>query len=200
MVLNLLEKLLGVLSKPDIESNKTEPKHGPLETLDEITWFAKQSSQEDRLLVHDPRPIHLSPPQREQIDKRIAEFIGDSTSIYACYYAAIVKVNALPLCFDWTAFMALRWDGQIVWIPYDDEPGEVEITQEERLRNLGLFQGTKLHPDLKFLLPPRPSDANDCPACRGTGKLTFPDDVKHLAEKVICSCGGIGWLPPGENP
>src|ERR1022692_819827 len=104
-------------------------------------------NRRNRLPVTEPEPIHLSPSQREQIEKRIGEFIADSSSIYAHAHAhaAIARINALPLCFDWTAFIALRLDGQIVWVPYDDEPGEVEIIREERLRNLGLFRGTKLH-------------------------------------------------------
>ncbi len=90
--------------------------------------------------------------------------------------------------------MALRLDGQIVWVPYDDEPGDVEVVREQRLRNLGLFQGTRLHPDLHFLLPPRPTRAIDCPDCRGTGKLRFPQGSEHLTDKLVCFCGGIGWL------
>ena len=91
-------------------------------------------------------------------------------------------------------------DGQIVWVPYDGEPGSVEVIREERLRNLGLCQGTKLHTDLQFLLPTRPPDAIACPDCKGAGKLPFPERSKHLADVVICTCGGIGWLPHGEKP
>ena len=174
-ILNHLLRLLGIPGTRSIRTTNCQP-------------------------VKEPQPIYLSRSQREQIERRIAEFIDDSSSVYARAYATIARVNALPLFFDWTAFMALRWDCQIVWVPYDDEPGEIEIIPEERLRNLGLFQGTRLHPDLQFLLPPRPPDATDCPDCRGTGKLPFPESSKHLADKVICSCGGIGWLPHGEKP
>ena len=153
----------------------------------------------DRRPMKEPEPIALSASQREQVEKRIAEFIEDSTSIYAHAHGAIARANALPLYFDWTAFMALGLDGQIAWIPYDNEPEDVEVIREERLRNLGLFQGTKLHPKLPFLMPSRPPNATDCPACRGTGKLTFPEGSKHLAETVVCSCGGIGWIPPDGN-
>jgi hypothetical protein len=147
-----------------------------------------------------PKPIDLSASQRVQIERRIAEFIDDPCSVYAHAHAAIARVNALPLFFDWTGFMALRQDGQIVWVPYDDEPGDMEVIGEERLRNLGLFRGTKLHPDLQFLLSTRPSDAIDCPDCQGTGKPLLPEGSKHLADKVLCSCGGIGWLPQHEEP
>jgi hypothetical protein len=134
-------------------------------------------------------PIELSPTQWDQVEITLADFLTDSTSIYAYARGRAARAYALPLFFDWTAFMALRLDGQVVWVPYDDEPFEIEVLQDERLRNLGLFQGTKLHPDLAFLIPRRPADAIDCPDCRGTGKLT------HLSVRILCSCGGVGWLP-----
>jgi hypothetical protein len=145
-------------------------------------------------------PIQLSHCQREQVERRIAEFIGDSSSVHAHAYAAIARLNALPLLFDWTAFMALRLDGQIVWVPYDDEPRDIKVVREGRLRNMGLFRGTRLHPDLQFLLPSKPPEAIVCPDCRGTGKVPFPEGSKHLADAVICSCGGIGWVPHSEQP
>jgi hypothetical protein len=154
---------------------------------------------EERLSVRDPEPVHLTPSQRQQVERRIAEFVGDSSSIYTYAFGAIRRSNALPLFFDWTAFMALLPDGQIVWVPYDDEPGDIKVVQEHRWRNLGLFQATKLHPELQFLAPPKPPDAIDCPDCGGTGKLLFLQDPEHLAERLICYCGGIGWLPPGTS-
>jgi hypothetical protein len=156
---------------------------------------------EDRLPVTVPEPIHLTRFQQEQIQRRIAEFIADSSASEAHAWArgAVERLNALPLLFDWTAFMALLPDGQIVWVPYDGEPGDVELVQKERDRNSGLFRGTRLHPELQFLLPTRPSDAIDCPDCRGTGRLKFPQGSQHLADKLVCACGGIGWLPPGEK-
>jgi hypothetical protein len=157
------------------------------------------TNRRGRRTMKEPRPIVLSASQREQVEMRIAEFIEDSNSVYAWAHGTIGRVNALPLCFDWTAFMALRLDGQIAWIPYDDEPGEVEVIKEERLRNLGLFRGIRLHPDLSFLMPSRPPNAIDCPDCRGTGKIAFPPSYKDLADSVLCYCGGIGWLPPGDN-
>ena len=159
----------------------------------------KVQEDEDRLPVKAPEPIHLSPSQRQQVERRIAEFIGDSSAFGAHAWArgAIARLNALPLLFDWTAFMALLPDGQIVWVPYDEEPGDIEVVQEERVRNIGLFQATKLHPELQFLLPPKPPDAIECPDCRGTGKLKFPQGSEHLADKLVCFCGGLGWLPHG---
>jgi hypothetical protein len=171
--LDILKPLLSFLGLSDSRNPRTPNRH----------W------------VKEPKPIDLSSSQREQIERRIAEFIGDSTSVHAHAYAAIARVNALPLLFDWTGFMALRLDGQILWVPYDDDPGEIELVQEERLRNIGLFRGTQFHPKLSFLMPRKPSDAIDCPDCRGTGKIILPPNLEHLSDSLRCYCGGIGWLP-----
>ena len=141
-------------------------------------------------------PIPLTPAQRALVETRIAGFVEDSTSIYAHAIEAVVRTHVLPLYFDWSAFMGLRPEGQVVWVPYDDESGDYEIVREERVRNLGLFQGTRLHPDLPFLQPARMPDAMECSHCKGTGRVTLPQPHEHLAEKVICYCGGLGWLPP----
>jgi hypothetical protein len=158
-------------------------------------WIGRDRRRENILL-----PVDLTADQREQIEKRIVEFLEDTTFIHADSHEAVARVHALPLFYDWTAVMALRPDGQIIWIPYDNEPEDVEIINDERLRNFGLFQSARLHPDLPFLVPSRPADAIDCPDCRGTGKLAFPPGREHLAEKVVCSCGGTGWLPHGTKP
>ena len=128
---------------------------------------------------------------------RIAEFVEDSTSIAR---AAVARTHVLPLCFDWSGFLGLRPEGQVVSVLYDDESGEYEIIHEERVRNLGLCQGTKRYPDLPFLLPVQPPDAVECSDCRGTGRLAFPQGREHLSETIICYCGGLGWLPPDQRP
>ena len=67
-------------------------------------------------------PVQLSPSQRDQIEDRIAEFIEESPSVYAQAHEVIARAKLLPLYFDWTGLMALRLDGQIVTVPYEDEP------------------------------------------------------------------------------
>ena len=114
---------------------------------------------------------------------------------HADSHRAVAKVHALPLYYGWTAVMALRPDGEAVCIPYENEPGDVEVINDEVQRNLGLFRATKLHPDLRFLIPSRPADARDCPLCRGTGKAAFQPGYEHLADSILCYCGGLGWLP-----
>jgi len=177
--MNLLELLLRLLGLPSGATKEVR-------------------TGENLLTGRDPEPIHLTRSQWQEVQRRVAEFIANSSAPDAHAWArgAIERLSALPLFFDWSAFMALLPDGQIVWVPYDNEPGEIEVVQEERLRNIGLFQATKLHPELQFLVPPKPPNAIDCPDCQGTGTLSFPPGSEHLAERLVCYCGGIGWLPP----
>jgi hypothetical protein len=147
-----------------------------------------------------PGPIDLTPSQWDQVERRIDEFIEESPSNRPDVRKAVARLDVLPLFFDWTAFMALGPDGLVVWVPYDNEPGDVEPVHEEQVRNMGLFQGARLHPGLAFLVPSRPTDAIDCPVCGGTGRVTFPEGRKHLSDVIICSCGGLGWTPPPRKP
>jgi hypothetical protein len=177
-----------------------------MEILKALLWLigvpgtrnGSMANRRNRRRVSEPERLDLSSCQREQIETRIGAFTDDPRSVYSHAYEAVAREKALPLFFDWTGFMALRLDGQIAWIPYDDEPGEIELVREELLRNIGLFRGSQLHPDLSFLMPRKPSDAVDCPDCRGTGEIAFPPGLEHLSETVRCYCGGIGWLPLGE--
>jgi hypothetical protein len=155
---------------------------------------ANQANRVEEPPSTGPKAIELSPSQREQVELRFGEFLSDSTAIYTHVRSRAARADALPLYFDWTAFMALRLDGVVVWVPYEDEPIEVEVIQEEWIRNVGLSQGTKLHPDLPFLAPPRPADAIACSSCDGTGKVKRPPGFEHLSE-IVCTCGGLGWLP-----
>ncbi len=132
-----------------------------------------------------------TPEQRDMIEAKIAEYI--ESGAYEWARRACVEAHALPLYLDWTGCLAIRPDGEVIYI--DDESYEVREVEDERVRNLALFQGSRRDPDLRCLVPPRPPDAADCPDCHGMGKLPFRGDHAHLAEVVICSCGGLGWVP-----
>lgn len=143
------------------------------------------------------RRFEPTPEQRAMIERKIAEHIGRGSPDVSRRAAA--RAHALPLYLDWSACMALRPDGEIIWVDYD-EPHRVQAVEHERGRNLGLFQGSRRDPDLRCLVPPRPPDAIDCPDCGGTGRMPFPAGSEHLADRVVCSCGGIGWLPATSGP
>jgi hypothetical protein len=74
----------------------------------------------------------------------------------------------------------LRWD---TWddavTTLDDGPDKVSI----------IVCASQYLPELSTWLPVRPSHAQDCEPCNGTGWLLPP------LPKVVCSaCSGLGWL------
>lgn len=52
------------------------------------------------------------------------------------------------------------------------------------------------YPELKLLIPQRPVDALECPECEGSGGFGHLDPA---VRDVICSCGGLGWVPKDLN-
>jgi hypothetical protein len=139
-----------------------------------------------------PTRVVLTPEQRALIDAKIAGYVAGSSSEDA--RRASASARALPLCLDWSACLAIRPDGELIWIDYD-EPHRVRPVASEHERYLALFQGGRSDPDLQFLIPARPAGAVDCPDCKGTGRLTFPPGREDLADRCICTCGGNGWKP-----
>ncbi len=134
--------------------------------------------------------LEMTPEQTAMIEAKIAEYIEGGA--YEWARRACAEAHALPLYLDWTGCLAIRPDGEVIYI---DESCEVKEVDDERVRNLALFQGSRRDPDLRCLVPPRPPDATDCPDRHGTGKLPFRGNHAHLAEVVVCSCGGLGWVP-----
>jgi hypothetical protein len=82
--------------------------------------------------------------------------------------------------------------GEIVSFSWDT-PDELRVEIDPRIRNTTLYQGSEKYAALREFLPPRPTDAIDCPR-KGKGKLLAP-----LNDIVVCYCGGLGWLPPGVS-
>lgn len=78
-------------------------------------------------------------------------------------------------------------DGEILTQAWDsEEPPAPEA--DPTLRLAALVIGAEKHPQLRPLLPSRPSDAVTCKTCGGTGRLPkYP--------RLLCLCGGIGWMP-----
>lgn len=93
--------------------------------------------------------------------------------------------QALPLLSDMGGSRALRHDGEVVVFSWDD-PQKVWVEEDERARIMVVIAGSRIYPELRLLVPPRPKMARDCPQCRGTGIFIHP--------RVICNCGGCGWV------
>lgn len=102
------------------------------------------------------------------------------------------KAGVLPFAPDMSGFFGVDLQGNVLAVAYDNvcNPQPVE---DERVCNMVLFRGSKIYSDLSFLAPTKPEDARLCPTCSGTGIV--PNVPSEIASKVVCYCGGLGWIP-----
>jgi hypothetical protein len=124
--------------------------------------------------VNNPEPyqVHSDPP----LDLR----------------ALAAELELLPVMLDMGGCYGLKRDGEVVSFAWD-EPHQLRIEREERIRNMAIFQGSLKYAVLAPLVPSRPPSAVTCSACKGTGE--FSEFGERLVGKIICYCGGLGWLP-----
>jgi hypothetical protein len=94
-------------------------------------------------------------------------------------------------------FFGVHLDGEILGFIYGelDQPIKVE---DVRIYNSVLFQGSKVYDRLSGLAPTRSDDDLTCPYCNGSGIV---EDYPGLESRLVCFCGGLGWIPPtGSHP
>ena len=104
------------------------------------------------------------------------------------------ELRALPMFLDSGGCYAIRSNGEIISFVWD-EPYNLEFENDPRICNLVLFQGAKKYPELSELVSARPPDAGGCPHCRGTGLEPVNEKLGFDKERIVCYCGGMGWLP-----
>ena len=101
------------------------------------------------------------------------------------------KHQILPLFLNWLETVGIQQDGSVRKFSADGEQFEYEglrIIEEPSLFICSLVQGAKYYPPLNAIIPQRPKSSTTCNSCGGTGSIEFHPNV-------ICSCGGLGWLP-----
>src|SRR5437016_5887753 len=77
------------------------------------------------------------------------------------------KTNALPVYSDMSGSLCVTPDGMILF--YDSESGQVTPMTDERWCIIAAVSASEHYPDLRELLPARPSTAKSCSFCSGTG-------------------------------
>ena len=160
-------------------------------------WLAQFSRNEIRL-VERPRAIgeHGLQSSRttaevnpEVFDHLREEWLAQHSAddIHRKY---VEELGILPLLSDMGGFYGLTRDGQV--LEFDWDSLEPELVVDPHPLHLALFQGAAAYPALRTMLPPRPVNARTCVSCDGTGEANVPT---HLQDKVVCYCGGAGWVP-----
>jgi hypothetical protein len=71
----------------------------------------------------------------------------------------------------------------------------VELITDPRLRAITLYEASRRYPELQHLKPVRAAEDRTCPGCQGTGQV--PGIAPEMQAKIVCWCGGLGWVPAG---
>jgi hypothetical protein len=122
------------------------------------------------------------------IDARIAEFLASEDPRDQWLHDAVRRHGFLPSYRGWFLITGVRRDGSAV--AWNEETPELQPTLLEGARaRLALCQAASMYKELVALVPVRPSGAESCTVCAGSGRLPA---------QLICSCGGAGWIIPGE--
>jgi hypothetical protein len=99
--------------------------------------------------------------------------------------------QALPLGMEYFLQFYLHPDGRLIAYSTLTEEVTAEYTDLFDLA-YGLRIGSRRHPELESLLPPRPENATPCAACGQAGRLA-DGQTWH----ACWQCHGLGWLAPG---
>lgn len=126
------------------------------------------------------------------IDKLICQFLSDSSADPLGLMEFVKREHALPVCLDMGGCYCIRPSGEVISFAWDKEE-DITVEACSRIRNIAYYQGSKKYQPLREFTPTRPPDASTCPSCEGKGELSEP------FSKVVCYCGGIGWLPPSTK-
>ncbi len=129
---------------------------------------------------------------RELIEKRIQEYLVEDDPRADWVRSAVRKHGFLPLYLGWVAVLGLRPDGSFVRWDHKGDPEVVKPLSDGYWERMALCQAAKTYPEFTSLLPRRPSEARDCVFCKGSGQI-------ERLPQIICSCGGLGWILPGEQ-
>jgi hypothetical protein len=87
-------------------------------------------------------------------------------------------------------WFCLTCGGEVVHV--DAAGGQAEIIYSKILAVAMLGSLARRFPLATWFLP-RADRAMPCPRCKGYG--TVPNLSEKLRERVLCQCGGIGWIP-----
>ena len=118
------------------------------------------------------------------IDARIKGLAAGSSG--DPFEVAARKHGALPLYHGWDGWLLLTTGSEVV----EEVDGQLRLAVEP-WRTFGLVIGAERYPELRQLLPTRPSSARDCPHCKGTGWLIMNDKPAGFR----CGhCYALGWV------
>ena len=135
------------------------------------------------------RPTRRRNPMRTPLETHVCDFVAGLLDDPHELREWAGRHDALPIMFDMGGFYALRPPLIVVSCGWQSIE-QVDIEEDERIKNLVRYRASQLYAGLAHVAPVRPANAQTCSSCKGTGRCG-PEVLE-----VICYCGNLGWLPP----
>lgn len=132
----------------------------------------------------------LSPEHRALLRRALESMLAENTPRSRELRTAATELGVLPVTDDWHRDLGIRLaDGKIVSFNRH-QPYDLQVVTVPNVESAVIGHAWAKFPELAPLVPRRPAEAIDCPACHGTG-LTRQDE---RPPGFSCYCGGLGWL------
>ena len=97
-----------------------------------------------------------------------------------------------PVYADWVGFFGLD-DAGNPWFAEHASWRDRKPVAEPELRHVVRAVASRRYFRLRRLRPVRTLTAITCPTCKGTGRPPLPPEHRY---RIICQCGGAGWVEP----
>ena len=108
------------------------------------------------------------------------------------------EVGLYPAYSDWIGAFAVDAQGGVWFTEHGRNWGEREAVAEPELQHVVRGVAALAHPHVVALRQRRAEDARTCESCKGRGVMY--DLPAHLRHRVVCQCGGLGWVPGSHRP
>ena len=148
--------------------------------------------------------MKISQELSDKIEAILREYILNPEPIWTASDKIInlrkiaAELNVLPLYLDWSGAFGIRSNGEFFSFSYE-KPYEIKTDYNQREINGILFRGSKKYPELHEIMPLRTTNSIECSSCNGTGIDPMNEKIGFTEERIVCFCGGLGWLPPNED-
>ena len=132
----------------------------------------------------------LSADHKARLRRSLNRFLEEDTPRAHALRHVATELELLPITDDWNRDLGVRLaDGRVVSFNRS-EPYEIQVVDVPNAELAVLGHAWTKFPELAPLVPRRPDDAIDCPACKGSGVFPRRDGPQGFS----CYCGGVGWL------
>lgn len=137
-------------------------------------------------------PVAIPKEIQEQLNQKLKRYLEESSTDWRLKIAR--ELGAFPAGEDIFVGWFVRPTGEVLMVRFLISEDEEEVVPEQRswMRNFVLRYGR--FPELAVFLPERPSSAQDCPRCNGSGCIYQIDSNNKSSQWPCRTCDCLGWI------